>query len=269
MLFRNAAFTALMITAGALYAPGPHHAARAAPAFTSIAEDSASLVYRVSNRGGGRVGSVGSAGRGSGGFGGFGGGYSGGRSGRGGFGTGPFFLSGELEGARPIARIGRFPRQEGSDGFGGSHWGGDGYGSFGAGDDGLSGDDGRPMPQDIRHVKLGGPGHSVRRLGDFGPNSAWRSYSAGSHRAPVFKDDNDSRRRDVRPVARIGKGDHPRGPRRKRDGSWGYGGDYHGTGLGLGLHDAGFGDDQCAWLSTRYVVTRGLSWWRPHRFCDY
>lgn len=238
-MFRKMVMAAPVVGAFALFAPGSWQAAESAPLLTAFDPGQTPLVELVRDRGGGGGGfRIGGGGGGRSGFGGGGGGGSAFRSGgfsSGGFARGPVFRSG----------------------------GGLGGAGFRSGFSGRSFSDGPRSGPSFRSVTSGGPGHSVRRLGDFGPRSAFRSYSIKRpDQGPRFiardykRDFNPNRFADWK------KRRHSR--RFVRNFYWGFP-----LYAGLYGYDYGYYYDECEWLRERALETGSAYWWKRYRQCEY
>ena len=228
-MFRKIALLAPVVGVFALGAPAAYQAVQGAPILPSSGGSTSPLTEPVRSGGGGGIW----RGGGGGGFGGrsFGGG--GGRSWGGG-------------------------------GFGGRSWGGGGFSGRSFGGGGFSrpafrGYSGGSMYRSFsgsprfRGYTAAGPGYSVRRLGDFGPGSRFRSYSINRDRSARFTGD-----------FRRGRFDHRRHHRR---GFFFYPGfDYYDAGYG---YDYGYGYSDCGWLLERAQYSGSSYWWRRYRACEY
>jgi len=258
-MFGKSLMATPLVGAFALLAAGTYHTAQSAPFSTAFDSRSTPLLELVRDRGsgGGAIASSGGR-RGRGGFGGGSGGGSGfGRSGYAiaKFGGGPAFGGGfgrgRYIGAFGGGQFGRFGRGRHFGGFSG----GSGFSGFG----GFGGEGMDSAPR-ARALSVAGPGHSVRRLGDFGPNSAWRKYSGGHDRGRNII--GSFRRDHIRPMGIA----HWRGR-----GHGNFLGHYGGAGAGLGysgVDDSSFGYDECEWLRNTALETGSPTAWRRYRYCD-
>lgn len=264
-MFRNLYFAATFVSSCAILGPAMYQGAHSAP-LPSHADSVLTPLVEPARDGGGRGGghaggggrSIGAIGGGRGGSGGgFGSGGSGGGRPHFGGGFGQRHFGGLGEG-RVIGRIGGFGR----DGSGSGSFGGPG-GGYGAGRQfgGPGGGDGMDPRPSNRVIGVIGPGHSVRRSGDFGPGSAWGGYSARNHKRPPFAGESHSDRR--RPIAAA----HWKKRRDHR-----YTRHYWWPGAGLafyGLYGTGYAYEDCEWLKEVALETDSAYWWDRYELCQY
>lgn len=271
-MFRTLFIAAPIISAFSLFAPAAYQSVQAAPLSAAPDIGTTPLVEPARDRGsmggGGRRGPSGGGGHAGGGGGrvigvipgGRRGGFGGGGFGGGGFSGGHGYIGGY--GSRHFGGLRGHGFSGGDRGFGGF---GESrrFGGFGGGH--FQGHGGRHFRPDGpgRVIATIGPGHSVRRPGDFGPRSAWSRYSVrgGRDRHDYFGRGHLHRDGLRRIAAAHWKG--RRSHRYFRSHYWWPSAGFYAS----GLYASGYVYEDCEWLREVAVETDSPDWWQRYELC--